>query len=513
MYKWVIFALLVGLSYACPGKAQQAASKYFVIEVVDEADGRGVPMVELTTTDEQRFYTDSAGLVAFDEPGLMNQRVFFKVSSPGYEYAADGFGMRGKALQVVPGGSATLKIKRVNIAQRMYRITGQGIYVHSARAGRKAPLKQPLLSGKVTGQDSALAAVYRGRVYHFWGDTNRPAYPLGNFSTSAATSLLPKDGGLDPSRGIDLDYFVDDKGFSKPMFTLGKPGPVWVDGVTVLKDDKDQPRLITHYSRMKNLGTVVEHGLAEFDDETKKFEVIKQLPAEQKLHPRGHALYVRHGDTDYIYFANPYPLVRVEADWKLVTDPTAYESFTCLKTGSRFDIEKPALDRAPGDDGKLIYAWKRNTEPVYLKQQQQLIRRGHIKADESWIRTRNAQTDKPIQLHGGSVRYNAFRDKWIMIAVQAYGAESFLGEVWYSEADAPHGPWDKAIKVASHPKYDYYNPVHHDFYDREGGRYIYFEGTYVNTFSGTKVPTPRYNYNQLMYRLDLADKRLRAIDP
>ena len=37
---------------------------------------------------------------------------------------------------------------------------------------------------------------------------------------------------------------------------------------------------------------------------------------------------------------------------------------------------------------------------------------------------------------------------------------------------------------------------------------IYFEGTYTREFSGNPVATPRYDYNQLMYRLDLADPRL-----
>ena len=37
---------------------------------------------------------------------------------------------------------------------------------------------------------------------------------------------------------------------------------------------------------------------------------------------------------------------------------------------------------------------------------------------------------------------------------------------------------------------------------------IYFEGTYTDTYSGVKDLTPRYNYNQLMYRLDLSDPRL-----
>ena len=45
-------------------------------------------------------------------------------------------------------------------------------------------------------------------------------------------------------------------------------------------------------------------------------------------------------------------------------------------------------------------------------------------------------------------------------------------------------------------------------FDEDGGRVIYFEGTYVNTFSGNPEKTPGYDYNQIMYRLDLADPRL-----
>ena len=45
-------------------------------------------------------------------------------------------------------------------------------------------------------------------------------------------------------------------------------------------------------------------------------------------------------------------------------------------------------------------------------------------------------------------------------------------------------------------------------FDQDGGRIMYFEGTYTTTFSGNDDPTPRYDYNQVMYRLDLADHRL-----
>ena len=94
-----------------------------------------------------------------------------------------------------------------------------------------------------------------------------------------------------------------------------------------------------------------------------------------------------------------------------------------------------------------------------------------------------------------------------MIAVEAMGS-SLLGEVWYAEADTPLGPWVYARKVVTHDDYSFYNPKHHAMFDQEGGRIIYFEGTYTTTFSGSKDPTPRYDYNQIMYQLDLSDPRL-----
>jgi hypothetical protein len=95
-----------------------------------------------------------------------------------------------------------------------------------------------------------------------------------------------------------------------------------------------------------------------------------------------------------------------------------------------------------------------------------------------------------------------------MIGVESFG-DSFLGEVWFSEAPNPEGPWTDAVKVATHDRgsngdYTFYNPTSHPFFDEHGGRYVYFEGTYANTFSGNPNSTPLYDYNQMMYRLDLA---------
>src|SRR4029079_18551128 len=121
----------------------------FAIEIVDDQTGRGVPLVELNTTSGVTYVTDSAGLVAFHEPGLMHQRVFFHVKSHGYEFAKDGFGFRGVALTVKEGGSVVLKIKRLNIAERLYRVTGGGIYTDSLLVGERVPLRQPALNALV----------------------------------------------------------------------------------------------------------------------------------------------------------------------------------------------------------------------------------------------------------------------------------------------------------------------------------------------------------------------------
>ena len=108
---------------------------------------------------------------------------------------------------------------------------------------------------------------------------------------------------------------------------------------------------------------------------------------------------------------------------------------------------------------------------------------------------------------------NAHRQKWVLIGVQkslAKESASHLGEVYYAEAAAVYGPWRKAVKIASHPQYSFYNPRQHPYFAEQNDRVIYFEGTYTHTFSGNTHPTPRYEYNQLLYRLDLDDERLAA---
>ena len=489
-------------------RAHGDARDYFRITVVDADTGRGVPLVELKTTHEVRFWTDSNGIVAINDPEMMGHKVYFHVKSHGYEYPKDGFGNRGLALQVTPGGQGQIKIKRLNIAERLYRITGAGLYRDSVLLGLPTPLKQPLLSGKVMGQDTVMATPYRGKLFWLWGDTNRPAYPLGNFYTSCATSLLPGQGGLDPSVGVDLTYWVDGEGFSKKMIPMPHGGPVWMGGLFTLKDDKGQERLFGKYAQVESDAKAKEVGLAVFNDEKAVFEKVRAF--DTPLVPDGHPFRATAGGQPYIYFSTTsgeaFPLVRVRADVQHVSDPKAYEAFTCLAPGSRYDKANTRLER--GADGKLLYGWKADTATLGFAQRKELVAAGKVKADESPFQLRDVETDATLQSHGGSVFWNAYRQRWIMITGQSFGSPSFLGEIWFAEADTPSGPWVYAKKVVTHQKYTFYNPTQHPFFDQDGGRLIYFEGTYTSTYSGNEDKTPRYDYNQMMYRLALDDARL-----
>ncbi len=504
----VVAAMLAFLPMACGPSPSAEPSRYFAIQVVDEQTGRGVPMVELQATNRACYYTDSSGLIAFYEPGLMDRRVYFDISAHGYDFPPDGFGRRGVVLQTKPGGRSKLEIKRLNIAERLYRITGQGIYRDTIMLGRKAPIPEPLLSGEVTGQDSVLTAIYHGKLYWFYGDTNRVSYALGNFAISGATSDLPDR--MDPSVGFHRKYFVGNDGFSRQMVPISGEGVVWLSGLAVLPDESGREHMLAFFHRRRGLGAVLENGFVAYNDSREVFEIIKDVvPLDPVIIPMGHPFRMQ-GD-EYLYFTAPYPALRVKANRASYLDLSLYEGYTCLKQGSRYaGPDRTLLDR--NTRGKLIWDWKRDTPPLGPKEQQEMIAAGKMTRDESPFRLQDVESTKPFLLHESSCSWNAFRKCFVMIASEVNGA-TMLGEVWYSEAGRPEGPWINARKIITHANkngdaHDFYNPTQHAFFDGEGGHFIYLEGTYVNTFSGNTYPTPYYEYNQIMYRLDLSDPRL-----
>jgi hypothetical protein len=188
-----------------------------------------------------------------------------------------------------------------------------------------------------------------------------------------------------------------------------------------------------------------------------------------------------------------------------VIDPNRYELLTAI----------PRLPAAAGASlsprkrGSIGPQWVRFGELAAGSVEARAQVTAKLKREREKTFFYDAQSGRKVTPHGGSVYYNSYRRKWIAIFVEAGGESSYLGEVWYAEADTPVGPWAYARKVVTHNKYSFYNPKHHPYFDKDGGRIIFFEGTYSFTFSGpAENATPRYDYNQIMYGLDLDDPRL-----
>ncbi|HEY2840098.1 MAG TPA: hypothetical protein VGJ26_13165, partial [Pirellulales bacterium] len=245
------------------------------------------------------------------------------------------------------------------------------------------------------------------------------------------------------------------------------------------------------------------------------------------FHPHGHALLHKVAGKEYIYFGNPHPLVRVVARPDAIEKLSEYEAFTCLTPRSRLkapgkdgvEVNKAMVEReSSGQEesgradrngtGRPRWGWKKDAPPILPVEQQRLIAAGKLRANEALHPLRDVETDKPVQAHAGNVAWNEYRQAWVMITGESGGQTSNLGEIWCAEAPTPLGPWVYARRVVTHDKTSFYNPAQHPALAQEGGRLIYFEGTHSIMFSGLTVPTPRYEYNQIMYRLDLADPRL-----
>ncbi len=489
--------LCLGLFASC---ARAAPGDYFRIRVVDEATGRGIPLVELRTTNDVKYITDSNGIVAINDPEFMGQKLFFQIKSSGYDSPKDFFGYHGQAFTVEAGHEEKMTMTRQNIAERLYRITGAGIYRDSVLAGVPVPLKQPLINGLVMGQDTVEATPYKGQLFWLWGDTNRAAYPLGNFKTSSATSLLPGQGGLDPSVGVDLNYFVNAEGFSKEMIPMESKSPVWMGGLFTLPDVAGRERLWALYAKAESDSKSSERGLAVFNDEKQVFDKVRAF--DSTLVPGGKPFVAQSGGQRWLYFD---PFQRTLADVAHIQNGHLYQAYTPLVAGTTFDGAKTKLER--NAQGRLVYGWKSDTARIGKDEIKTLVEAGLMKADEAPLQFHDIETDAIVIAHGSSTYWNPYRGRWVQIFTQQFGT-SALGEQWFAEADTPTGPWIYARKVLTHDKYTFYNPVQHPFFAQSGGRQIYFEGTYTVTYSGNEERTPRYDYNQMMYRLDLGDSRL-----
>lgn len=450
------------------------------LRIIDAATGRGLPLVEIRR-DGRTWVTDSAGWVAFLAPTMLGTTLTFEVESHGFAASEP------VTIALTPGGRSGHALARQIPAERLYRVTGAGIYRDSVLLGEPTPLAQPTLNALVTGLDSTHTAVYRDELFWIWGDTLRPAHPLGHFKTTGAVSSLPPDG-LAPDVGVDLTYFTrPEDGFARPVADIRDEGLIWISGLVTVPG-ADGEELLGQYAQIAGEGdggwSESGTGMVRWDPEAESFlELVRHedLPAV----PKGTA-FVEDG---YVYFTDVegdparFQVLRIPANVGSFADPSLYETWTARSPGG-------VVERS---GGRPAYRWRPRaptTRPPDVSPDHAIS--GHLRA---------VFADTAVDDHIGSVFWNDHLGRYLRISARPFGDDAFLGETWLSTADTPMGPWVWAHRVVTHDDYSFYNPRQHPEFD--DGALVYFEGTYSHTFSGTQVPTPAYDYNQVMYRQDL----------
>ena len=440
-----------------PALAQTGAPLPCRIEVVEEGSGWPVPLVELRTTHDVRLVSDNAGLIAFDLPELMGRETWFHVIGHGYDVPRDGFGMRGVRLTPRPGKTLRVQVHRSNIARRLGRLTGGGLFAESQKLGGDLDWRD----SPILGSDSIQNAVHGGRLFWLWGDTNVPGYPLGVFDCSAATTALRPLASFEPPLHLKLEYFTDGEGRPRGVAKMPGSGPTWVAGMAALPDGRGVSRLVGSYMKVKPPLELYERGLCVWNDATSSFDLHRVLWKKSDSAPRpppipdGHAaLWKDPSGRERVLFGNPLPMLACPATFEAWQDPSTWEP---------------------------------------------------LEPQESLVSAADGARVKP---HSGSIAWSAHRHRWVTVFLQAGGKPSMLGEIWYAEADAPSGPWGPAVKVLTHENYTFYNPRIHSELTPEDSSTLLFEGTYTQQFADRPPPTPRYEYNQVLYRLDLDDPAL-----
>lgn len=478
------------LAAAAPVLFAADAAGPFGIHIVDEASGRGVPLVTLETTDGTRFITDSAGWVAFDEPGVVGKRLFFKVAAPGYAVPGNALGLPGSVLDTRRGGTAEIKVMRASIAEWMYRTTGAGIYRDASRLGVEVPLPRPNLNGDIVRHGAVQAAVFHDRVLWTWREATGLATPRAVPHAVGAFSDLPAKGGLDPVLGVHFDYVgAPANGPAGALLHMTEAGAVRLDGLLTARDRDGAEHLLAHYTREDPAGRMAEHGIAEFNTTGRVFEPVMQLGEEFAWQcPHGHAVRVKEEGVEHFYFGDPFLVTRVPASYEDVLNPSKYESLVADKeTG------------AP--------VWRCGGEPPLTQNAEaaSLAEKGGTKA-RSLLRVTDVADGRSVLVNGGTVRWNAWRKRWVMIASGTAGEAVAPSALWYAESLHARGPWKHAVRIADDSSHALEQACHHEFFDQDGGRLIYFEALLAPA-AGVGA-TPRYDGNQMMFRLDLGDRRL-----
>ena len=231
-------ALLAGVLVLAPAFADPAprdggdGRPYFTIQVVVDENGSGVPLIELRTVNALRCPPEAATASWPQASGADGDRTSTSTSPvPATFTPADGFGQRGHAARHGPRRGGRAEGRRINIADSVLPSSHRrGIYADSILTGVKAPLKAPVLNGRVLGSDCGTQRGPSRKILLVLGRFRPPSLPAGQLQRAGGGFQLPAHGGLKPEPGVDLDYFLDAKGFAKETAPDARQGADVADG-------------------------------------------------------------------------------------------------------------------------------------------------------------------------------------------------------------------------------------------------------------------------------------------
>jgi len=518
------------------------------------------------------FHTDNNGVVAFFHPNVMNRHVDFEVVSHGYRLAHQSDHIERR--RATMGGTIEFVMDRLpgQIANREFRVTGHGRYRETELLQEPRPAFAPNINAMVMGQDSAKTAAFGGRVFWIWGDTHATSF--SNFRGAAATSLLP-GRGPQAQNDIHLEYILDPyirvreqmpESRYRPHGLWGPHGDVprlaWMDGLISVIDGPYEVLIGTYQQTTLPPFGAWEWGVSHYDFAERNFEPMDEKfgvaysardvgetsdqinecvrlggrwvrrPADSKgvvppplcmfmpERPKGHPHRVEHADGDYVYFQND---VRVAANRLDMENRDSYRTFT------------PVVGQDPDvvewdDNGRAAWKWRDGPAPstksvAGFGGKHQDIRE-HAQAYDRKECFSLGDACKITTHRATDTAYNPYRKRYIRLLNPANGRENVRfenGEIWYQEADTPMGPWVYARKIATHlrvhgsdgrmilPDYSLYNPRLHSYYNQQGGRKVFFEGTltqYTRPQGASPYEIGYHTYNQMMYSLDLGEAEL-----
>jgi len=163
-------------------------------------------------------------------------------------------------------------------------------------------------------------------------------------------------GGLDPGVGVDLSYFMDKSGFSKPMCPDASFGEGLSDWrVMTLRDERGREQLLARVAAGTGLEQTREWHVALFDDHQQSFKSIARWDIHD-THESAHPFRARVDDRDYFYL---FPNWRVPAELAALRDLDATKRSLASRAAA---IARCGMRVDRDASGHIRYSWKAGAE-------------------------------------------------------------------------------------------------------------------------------------------------------